>query len=127
MEKRNKGMSDKLMNEWKDEWKDEWKEERKNTRKDESMNKWKDEKVNKYKDWKDEWMNKWMDEWMFMNPTSFHECTKSMIRTSWMRMKMKPPTMPKYIQTLNIQNFVIYNCLFTFNSVHLVRLKALFT
>ena len=30
---------------------------------------------------------------------SAQECAKSMIRTNWIRMKRKPPIMPKYIQT----------------------------
>jgi len=35
---------------------------------------------------------------------SAQECAKSMMRTSWIRMKKKPPIMPKYIQTSPEQN-----------------------
>ena len=36
---------------------------------------------------------------LFAYQASAQECAKSTIRTSWMRINRKPPTMPKYIHT----------------------------
>ena len=38
----------------------------------------------------------------FAYQASAQECAKSTMRTSWMRMKRKPPTIPKYIHTWTI-------------------------